>query len=126
MQCQCPSRGAQSPTENKPDHTPPLGVEKAYRVSVLDHCLVGFSRAEVGDFWRAPGCTGPVDTRICLDERKRPLESLPRTAMLPVGNVACAASFRGFPRPLIELARWGHFQPGMPWERIPEPAEEWA
>ena len=55
MQCQCPSRGAQSPTENKPDHTPPLGVEKAYRVSVLDHCLVGFSRAEVGDFWRAPG-----------------------------------------------------------------------
>ena len=71
-----------------------------------------------------PGCTGPVDTRICLDGRERPLGSLPRTAGLPMGNAECAASFREVPRPLVELARWGHFQPGMPWERIPVAVEE--
>jgi len=67
-----------------------------------------------------PGCTGPVDRRICLDGRERPLGSLPRTAGLQMDNAACAASFRKASRPLVELARWGHFQPGMPWERIPD------
>ena len=64
-----------------------------------------------------PGCTEPVDVRLRLDGRDLDLERLPATAAIPRGNAACAASFGAAPLPLAELARWGHFQRGMPWER---------
>jgi len=63
-----------------------------------------------------PGCTRPVDVRIRLDGREHALESLPRTAALPRGNAECAAAF-GLAGSLVDLARWGHFQPGLPWEQ---------
>jgi len=67
-----------------------------------------------------PGCTEPVDVRVRLDGWESPLESLPRTSRLPRGNAACAAIFRETALPLAELARWGHQQPGLPWEQSPE------
>ena len=67
-----------------------------------------------------PGCTEPADLRVCLDGRERGLEGLPRTARLPRGNAACAALFGAGLPPLPELARWGHFQPGLPWEAASE------
>lgn len=67
-----------------------------------------------------PGCTESVDVRVRLDGRESPLESLSRTSRLPRGNAACAALFRETALPLAELARWGHQQPGMPWEPSPE------
>jgi len=63
-----------------------------------------------------PGCTQPVDLRILLDGRERPLADLPRTAALPRGNAACAELFGRAGAPLADLARWGHFQAGLPWE----------
>lgn len=67
-----------------------------------------------------PGCTEPVDVRVRLDGCERPLSDLPLTADLPRGNAACTASFSEAVLPLTELARWGHQQPAMPWEQIPE------
>jgi len=63
-----------------------------------------------------PGCTAPVDVRVRLDGRERSLADLALTAALPRGNAACAAAFREGAGPLAELARWGHFRPGLPWE----------
>lgn len=65
-----------------------------------------------------PGCTEPVDVRVCVDGRERPLEAMPRTAHLPRGNAACALLFQAAGLPLLDLARWGHQQPGASWERV--------
>jgi len=67
----------------------------------------------------APGCTEPIAVDLRLDGRPAALAGLPRTAALPRGNAACAAEFGAAPADLAELARWGHFQPGLPWERVP-------
>lgn len=64
-----------------------------------------------------PGCPAPVDLRLRLDGRETSLCGLPRTAALPRGNAECAALFGAAPLPLVELARWGHCQPSMPWEQ---------
>ena len=66
-----------------------------------------------------PGCTRPAEVDLRLDGRTRTLASLPRTASLPMGNAACAAEFGAALPSLAELARWGHFRPGLPWERVP-------
>jgi S-adenosylmethionine synthetase len=63
-----------------------------------------------------PGCTAPVDVRVRLDGRETALEALPLTAALPRGNAVCAGLFRQGTLPLSDLARWGHFRPGLPWE----------
>jgi len=89
-------------------------------------CAVTESGAEeaLATLAYTPGCTAPVDVRIRLDGRERPLETLPRTAALPRGNASCAALFRAANLPLTDLARWGHQQPGMPWEQLADGPSE--
>lgn len=66
-----------------------------------------------------PGCTEAVDVRVLLDSRETPLERLPQTAGLLLGNAAMAALCNRCTTPLPDLARWGHFHAGLPWENQP-------
>lgn len=66
-----------------------------------------------------PGCTEPVDVRVKLDGLEVPLDHLPHTASIPRGSALCAAHCRETSLSLPDLARWGHTQPGLPWEQLP-------
>jgi len=67
-----------------------------------------------------PGCTEPVNVRVLLDGAERPLDTLPATDRIPRGSAACAAAWNACTEPLVDLARWGHWQETLPWERTSE------
>ena len=70
-----------------------------------------------------PGCDAPVHVGVLLDGRPAGLGALPATAAIPRDNLAVWQRYVAAPAPLVELARWGHAQAGMPWEsqRGPKP-----
>lgn len=68
-----------------------------------------------------PGCTAPVDLRILRDGSPVPLSQFPITAAISRSNIAVAAEWNRCPIPLPDLARWGHWQEGAPWERQVQP-----
>lgn len=64
-----------------------------------------------------PGCSAPVHVGLQLDGRPVPLASLPVASAVPRDNLAAWQRYVTVETPLVELARWGHQQPGTPWER---------
>jgi hypothetical protein len=53
---------------------------------------------------------------VQLDGKPRPLKSLPATASIPTDNLSVWRRYVSVDIPLVDLARWGHQQPGAPWE----------
>lgn len=64
-----------------------------------------------------PGCEAPVHVDIRLDGRPVPLAALPAAAAIRRDNLAAWRRHVAVDLPLVDLARWGHQQPGTPWER---------
>jgi len=63
-----------------------------------------------------PGCAAPVHVGLQLDGKPCSLDSLPTTASIPTDNLSTWRRYVGVGIPLVDLARWGHQQPGTPWE----------
>jgi S-adenosylmethionine synthetase len=63
-----------------------------------------------------PGCGAPIHIGVQLDGKPRPLNRLPATASIPTDNLSVWWRYVGVDIPLVDLARWGHQQPGAPWE----------
>lgn len=89
------------------------------RCMALSAVLEGESGEALVTLAYMPGCTGPVDVRVRLDGEERPLAGLPRTAEIPRGNAMCSTEWMNTDHPLVDLARWGHQQAGLPWECLP-------
>jgi S-adenosylmethionine synthetase len=64
-----------------------------------------------------PGCDAPVHVGVLLDGRPTALDSIPVTLSIPRDNLGNWHRYVAADVPLVELARWGHQQKGMPWEQ---------
>ncbi len=64
-----------------------------------------------------PGCDGPVHAGLLLDGRPARLEELPGAAAVPRDNLGTWRRYVAAAAPLVDLARWGHQQGGLPWEQ---------
>ncbi len=69
-----------------------------------------------------PGCEGPVHVGVLIDGKPATLERFPVTGAIARDNLGAWRRYVGVATPLVDLARWGHQQAGMPWDsrRIPE------
>jgi hypothetical protein len=67
-----------------------------------------------------PGCDAPVHVGVQLDGRPTALDSIPVTQSIPRDNLGNWQRYVAADMPLVELARWGHQQKGMPWENLPK------
>ena len=63
-----------------------------------------------------PGCDAPVHVGVLLDGRPADMDTLPVTASIPRDNLGVWQRYVKADVPLVEMARWGHQQNGMPWE----------
>ena len=63
-----------------------------------------------------PGCDGPVHVGVLLDGRPAGLDSLLVAAAIPTDNLGIWRRYVATSVPLVDLARWGHHQAGLPWE----------
>jgi S-adenosylmethionine synthetase len=66
-----------------------------------------------------PGCSAPVHVGVQLDNRPIALAALPATGAIARDNLVAWQRYVTVEPPLVELARWGHQQPGAPWEARP-------
>ena len=64
-----------------------------------------------------PGCEGPVHVGVLLDGQPSVLDRLPATRAIARGNLAAWRRYVAADIPLVDLARWGHQQAGMPWDK---------
>jgi S-adenosylmethionine synthetase len=64
-----------------------------------------------------PGCDAPVHVGVLLDGRPTKLDTIPVTLSIPRDNLGNWHRYVTADVPLVELARWGHQQKGMPWEK---------
>jgi S-adenosylmethionine synthetase len=63
-----------------------------------------------------PGCDAPVHVNIVLDGRPVPLARLPMTDAIRRDNLSAWQRYVTVDTDLVNLARWGHQQPCIPWE----------
>lgn len=63
-----------------------------------------------------PGCEAPVHVDVRVDGRPRSLDRLARTRAIPRDNLTTWQRYVNAGVDLIDLARWGHQQRGLPWE----------
>lgn len=63
-----------------------------------------------------PGCNSPVRVGVLLDGRTAKLVGLTATDAIARDNLSAWQRYARAPAPLAELARWGHWPGGMPWE----------
>lgn len=63
-----------------------------------------------------PGCEGPVHVGVLIDGKPATLEQFPVTGAIARDNLGAWRRYVGVATPLVDLARWGHQQAGMPWD----------
>lgn len=63
-----------------------------------------------------PGCDGPVHVGVLLDGRPAEQGNLAKAGAIPRDNLAVWRRYLTVDVPLVDLARWGHQQAGVPWE----------
>lgn len=62
-----------------------------------------------------PGCSAPVHVALHLDGHPASVAALMSTGAIARDNLATWQRYVTVETPLVELARWGHQQPGTPW-----------
>jgi len=94
-----------------------LGGLLARRLALLAVCRAGCQEARTVLEY-IPGCDRPVAVDLFLDGRHYPRDALRFLGDSKIGNLEVWQAYVKAKTLLPELARWGHQNPGLPWEEV--------